>query len=113
MEKPLQNNVAMRASYDKGLALLDLTCESKVVYVSLAWLNLTFKLCSLLHLIKESSASRQRRAEAFGFISLEVHGSGEQGFKSVPKTLLGFGPHQGLVRAGIAGGQKFNSNRPP
>ena len=78
----------MRKSYDEGLALLELTCESgEVAYVSLAFLNLTTKLGSLLHFVIDPCASRQRQAEAVGGVSLEVRGSGEEAFKTVHRTL--------------------------
>ena len=88
MHKVLQKDGALRKSYDAGLALLELTCASgEVAYVSLAFLNLTTKLGSLLHLVKDASASRQRQAEAFGCLSLEVRGHGEESFKTVHRTL--------------------------
>ena len=91
MEKPLQKDASMRKSYDEGLALLELTCESgEVAYVSLAFLNLTTKLGSLLHLVKDPSASRQRLAEVVGGVSLEVRGHGEEAFKTVHRTLWDF-----------------------
>ena len=88
MDKPLQKDAALRKSYDAGLALLELTCDSgEVAYVSLAFLNLTTKHGSLLHLVRDRSASRQRQAEAVGGVSLEVRGNGEEGFKTVHRTL--------------------------
>ena len=88
MHKVLQKDGALRKSYDAGLALLELTCASgEVAYVSLAFLNLTTKLGSLLHLVKDPCASRQRQAEAFGCLSLEVRGHGEESFKTVHRTL--------------------------